>query len=455
MLDLIYNYFSFKKRGATFKSEILSGITIYLSLAYVILTVPNTMVVLFPEPMQDAMLTSLTIATCIASGIGTLILGIYAKVPLAMAPSLSLSLFFTHTMVIEMGFSYGTSLAIIFLSGIIFLIITLGGWRRIIVDAIPDNLKYAITAGVGFFIAFIGLQKSKIVIGNEYTLVSLNDFSQTNWTYTLEAILTMAGVIFIAVLMKRHVHSAIFLGKAFCTIIAIPLGLVVVDEFKLFPELYEFEPVLFAMDFSSLDTLTGEGFAIGLLTIMSLIINIAFIDIFDSVGTLLGTGYTVENLDENIRRHKLDKAMNADALGTIIGACVGVPTVSIYAESSVGIAEGGKTGFSAVVAGCLFLLTTAISPVIRLIPQAATACTLIIVGGFMMEKIVHINFDDILEAIPSIFIIILIPLTYSIATGMAFGIISYTLISLFTGHKKEISPVLYALTVIFGITFFI
>lgn len=460
----LFSYFHFKENGATLKHELMAGFTIYFSMAYVIFTIPLTLINVFPgacdasgTPIFSAMvgpytvsqiLTALTVATCLASAIGTAIMAFYARLPLVLAPSLSVSVFFTYTVCLSMGYTYNEALAAVFLSGAIFITFTLFGWRNFIVHAIPDNLKFSIAAGIGILLALTGLTKAKIIIADPYTILGFNKALTLSNREGINVLLTLATIVLITILLKKKVQGAIFLGKIICLVAAFSLGIADFSQSSWDYNLFAV-PIFQQLDFAGLFQLQGNTISGTIMVIINVLISITLVDVFDSIGTLIGTGYKVGLLDANLRMHKLNKAMMTDALSTAAGALLGTPSVSIYAESTTGIAEEGKTGFTALVASTLFLLSVFIAPFIRLIPTAATAATLIVVGALMLHSITFINFEEISDVIPAFITIIMIPLSYSIATGIGFGVICYTLIKLFSGHRSEVHPSLYVLTVIF------
>jgi AGZA family xanthine/uracil permease-like MFS transporter len=465
----LFSYFRFEENGATLKHELMAGFTIYFSMAYVIFVIPLTLINVFPGacddrgmPIYSAMigsytvsqiLTSLTVATCLASALGTAIMAFYARLPLVLAPSLSVSVFFTYTVCLSMGYTYNQALAAVFLSGAIFITFTLFGWRNFIVHAIPDNLKFSIAAGIGILLATTGLIKAKIIISDPQTIIGFNKTITLASPQGINVLLTLATIVIITILLKKKIHGAIFLGEIICLVAAFALNIVDFSNFSWGNNLFGM-PVFQQLDFAGLFKLHNNTVLGTLMVIINVLISITLVDVFDSIGTLIGTGYKVGLLDANLRMHKLNKAMMTDALATSVGACLGTPSVSIYAESTTGIAEEGKTGFTALVASVLFLLSIFIAPFIRLFPSAATAATLTIVGALMLNSVTYINFDEISDVIPAFVTIIMIPLTYSIATGIGLGIICYTLIKLFSGHRYEIHPSLYVLTFIFGLRLF-
>ncbi len=471
MLGFFYKYFGFERNKADLKHEVMAGFAGYLSMAYIMFTIPMTIIYAFPGATDlngalntyavlsngytvGQMVTSLTIAVCLASGIGTLFLAFYARLPFALAPSLSLTLYFTYSLCLDAGYTYGLVLAAVFISGAIFSVVTLLGWREAIMYAIPDCLKFAAASGIGIFLAITGLQKIHLIVPGKYTLLKLDNIFAMDYRTIMNVLLTILAIILASILMHKKVAGGILISKLLCILLALPLNLVDAGNAHAYNVAYTIKPVLFTMDFGGL--FSGiQSFSSALSTICVIIIGISLVDMFDSIGTLLGAGYKIGLLDKNLRAHKLKKALIADSVSTSIGACLGSPNVSIRAESAVAIVEKGKTGFTALIIGVLFLLSSFAAPFIRLIPNAATASTLLIIGALMLDNIKYINFEDYTELIPAFLTIIMIPFTFSITTGLAFGVISYTAIRLFSGRYKEVSPILYIMSVLFLFSFMI
>ena len=469
MPQWVYDFFQFKKNGADLKHEILAALTIYLSMVYVVFTIPTLLIRAFPGALDEhgailydaivygvpvsTLLSSLVIVTCLSAGFGTLLLAFYTRLPFAMAPSLSLCIFITYYLCIESSYTYFEALAAIFISGIVFLFVSLMGWRKIIIHAIPKNLRYSITAGLGFFLAFTGLQRAGIIMANQYTLIGLNSFRDFSDLYTRNAILTIAIIVLVVAMIKKNMPAPIMVGKLICIAVAIPLGLDKMKGTIPYGESFTITPLLFKMDFAGFIGPSLSSFPVFFDKFIMVILSITLIEIFESIGTLVGSGYKIDLLDKELHYNQLSKAMNADALATVGGSFIGTPAVSLYAESAVGVFENGKTGFTALIAGMLFLLTSFFAPYVNLIPPAATASTIIVIGAYMMNTLTLMKFEDFSDFIPCFFIMIMIPLTYSITTGIAFGLITHTLIYLLTGRYKEVHPILYVLSVMFCLYF--
>ncbi|WP_157151036.1 NCS2 family permease [Brachyspira sp. SAP_772] len=409
-------FFKLKENGTNVKSEIIAGITTFMTMAYILAVNPS---VLSATGMDKGAVFT---ATVVSSIVATLIMGLLANLPFALAPGMGLNAFFAYTVVLGMGYSWQTALTAVFIEGIIFLVLTIFNVREAIVNSIPLNMKRAISVGIGLFIAFIGLQNSKIIINNDATLISLGDITSGS------PLLAIIGLLITSLLLAYNVKGAILIGILLTTIIGIPMGITQLSPYASFapPSL---EPVAFKLDFANL---LHPNMFIVLFTFL-------FVDMFDTVGTLVGVCTKANMLTKSGEVPRCKQALFADAVGTIFGACMGTSTVTTYVESASGVAEGGKTGLTAVVAAILFTISLFLSHIFLSIPSAATAPALIIVGLFMMTPILEIDLTDYTEAIPSFVCIIFMPFAYSIAEGITFGILAFTLLKLLTGRTKEIT----------------
>lgn len=409
-------FFKLKENGTNVKTEIIAGITTFMTMAYILAVNPSVLSVTGMD--KGAVFT----ATVVSSIVATLIMGLLANLPFALAPGMGLNAFFAYTVVLGMGYSWQTALTAVFIEGIIFLILTIFNVREAIVNSIPLNMKRAISVGIGLFIAFIGLQNSKIIINNDATLISLGDITSGS------PLLAIIGLLITSLLLAYNVKGAILIGILLTTLIGIPMGITQLSPYASFapPSL---EPVAFKLDFANI---FHPNMFIVLFTFL-------FVDMFDTVGTLVGVCTKANMLTKSGEVPRCKQALFADAVGTIFGACMGTSTVTTYVESASGVAEGGKTGLTAVVAAVLFTISLFLSHIFLSIPSAATAPALIIVGLFMMTPILEIDLTDYTEAIPSFVCIIFMPFAYSIAEGITFGILAFTLLKLLTGRTKEIT----------------
>ena len=416
-------FFRLKEHGTNVKTEVIAGFTTFMTMAYILAVNPD---VLSSTDMDKGAIFT---ATVVSSIIATLIMALFANLPFALAPGMGLNAFFAYTVVLGMGYSWQTALTAVFVEGIIFLVLTIFNVREAIVNSIPVNMKRAISVGIGLFIAFIGLQNSKIIINNDATLLGIGNITSGS------ALLAIIGLIITAVLLSYNVRGAILLGILITTVIGIPMGLTKLSPHASFvpPSL---EPIAFKLDFSNIFT---PNMFIVLFTFL-------FVDMFDTVGTLVGVCTKANMLTRGGEVPRCKQALFADAVGTVVGACLGTSTVTTYVESASGVAEGGKTGLTALVVVILFTISLFLSHIFLAIPSAATAPALIIVGLFMMTPILEINFADYTESIPAFICIIFMPFAYSIAEGITLGVLSFTILKLISGKTKDISILTWILS---------
>lgn len=444
------SFFNLKENGTDVRKEIMAGITTFLAMAYIIAVNPD--ILSFAGMPKGAVLT----ATCLTAGLTTIFMGLYANLPFALASGMGLNAFFAFNVCLAKEIPWEVALAAVFVEGIIFIILSLTKVREAVVNAIPTTLKFAVTAGIGLFIAFIGLVNAGIVINNNNTLVGIGNFTSPT------VIITIIGILVIATLTKKNVKGAILWGILVSTLIAWGYALtnpqLAAESYKIFlPEgiiKYEsMKPIVFkalAIDKSYFLDLEKLG------VFMTIVVTFLFVDFFDTVGTLVGVAAKVNMVDKDGKVKNAGKALLVDSIGTTFGALMGTSTVTTYVESSAGVAEGGRTGLTSVVTGILFILAMFFAPLFIAIPGCATAPALIIVGFFMMENVVKINFIDITEGLPAFITIALMPLTYSIGDGLTLGILSYVVINMInnittkdSNNRKRISPVMYVLAFLF------
>ena len=428
------NFFKLKEHGTTVKTEIIAGLTTFFAMAYIIFVNPNFL----SQAGMD--FNAVMMATCLAAALGTILTAFMANVPCAQAPGMGLNAFFTYSVCMGMGYTWQNALAIVMLSGLIFFAISVSPLRSKIIAAIPASLKSAISAGIGLFIALIGMFNVGIVRTTPAGLVELG--SITGGT----ALVALIGLIITAVLMAYKVKGALFIGIIATTIVGIPFGVTTFPEKIAFYGFNTLAPVfgkVFTEGFSGL-------MSHGLLALITAIITFAICDCFDTVGTLIGTAKAAGMLDKDGNLPKGDKALIADSIATVCGAILGTSTVTTFVESSTGISEGGRTGLTSLVVGILFILAAFFfGPIAGIIPGAATAPALIIVGVLMLGNAADINWKDIETAIPCFLTIALMPFAYSISDGIGFGFISYTLIKVARGKFKEVPIFLYVISVLF------
>ena len=418
-------YFHISERGSTFATEVRAGITTFLTMGYILFINPQ---ILSLAGMPEA---DVAIATALGAAIATIIMGVYANYPFVLAPGMGLNAYFTFGVVQGLGVPWQVALTAVFVEGLIFLALSRGGVRTLIINAIPQSLKIATTVGIGLFLAIIGLQNMALVVDHPATLVTLGDVTQPS------VYLALLGVLLIGALMVKRVKGAILIGILVITVIAWVTGLAPAPErFVGLPSLPK--ETLFALDFSQIFSAT----------FFTVVIAFMFVDIFDTAGTLIGVGRLAGFLDKDGRLPGSDRAFTSDAVGTSAGALLGTSTVTTYIESATGVEEGGRTGFTSVVAGIMFLLALFFIPLVTAVPALATAPALIIVGTLMMAGARELSWDQMDEAIPAFLAVIIMPLTYSIANGITLGIVTYVLLKLIVGKGKEISPVMVVLAIL-------
>lgn len=431
MLD---KFFKITENKSTLRTEIIAGITTFMTMVYILAVNPSILSAAGMD--KDAVFT----ATALSAIVATLVMALVAKLPFALAPGMGLNAFFAFTVVLGMGYSWQFALTAVFLEGIIFILLTAFNIRELIVNSIPINLKHAVSVGIGLFIAFIGLKGTGLIVDNPATLVGLGDMKNP------AVLVGLAGVIIIGVLFAKKVKGAILIGILASTIIGIFVGITVIPEnFSLVSLPPSIEPIFFKFDFSQVFTLD----------MLIVLFTFLFVDMFDTVGTLVGVSSKANMLDKDGNVPRVKQALFADAIGTTVGAMLGTSTVTTYVESAAGVAEGGKTGMTALTVAGMFVLALFFAPIFMIIPAAATAPALIIVGLFMISPIMKIDLDDFTEAIPAFFTIIMMPLTYSIAEGIVFGMLSFVILKLLTGRHKEIKPIMYVIAILFLIKFYV
>ncbi len=424
--------FKLREHNTNIRTEIIAGITTFMTMAYIIIVNPLT--------LQDAGMDfgAVLTATCLAAGLTTILMALYANYPFALASGMGLNAFFAYSVVIGMGYSWELALTAVFAEGIIFIIMSLFKVREAIIDSIPTNLKYAVSVGIGLFIAFIGFVNAGIVESGG-AIVQLGDMSNPN------AILAVIGLIIMGVLLYKKVKGALFIGILISTVIGIFMGVAEIPT-SIVQAPLSMKPTFLAALKTDWATVLSLDFLIIIFTFL-------FVDVFDTVGTVIGVASKADMLDKEGRLPRASQVLLTDAIGTTMGALFGTSTVTTYVESASGVAEGGRTGLTALTTGILFLLALFLSPIFLIIPSAATAPALILVGLFMMEPILKIDLSDYTEAIPAFLTILMMPIAYNIAEGIVFGMLSYTFLKLLTGRTKEISIVMYVLSLIFILRF--
>jgi AGZA family xanthine/uracil permease-like MFS transporter len=430
---MLERFFKLKENNTTVKTEILAGITTFMTMAYILAVNPD---ILSATGMDK---NALFTATALSAMIATLIMALVARLPFALAPGMGLNAFFAFTVVLGMGHSWQFALTAVFLEGIIFIVLTAFNIRELIVNAIPLPLKHAVSAGIGLFIAFIGLQNAGVIVNNDAVLVGLGHMGSP------AVLIALGGVILTAVLLSLKVKGALLIGIFAATVAGIPFGVTHLPEGHLVDAPPSLSPIFMKMEFKEIFTLD----------MLIVLFTFLFVDMFDTVGTLVGVSSKAGMLDKEGRVPRVKQALFADSVGTFIGSILGTSTVTTYVESASGVAEGGKTGLTSLATAGLFLIALFFAPLFTMVPAAATAPALILVGFFMMSPILKIDFDNFTESIPAFITIIVMPLSYSIAEGIVFGMLSFVLIKILTGKIKDISVVMIVLAVLFILKFFI
>lgn len=447
---MLEKLFKLKQNGTTVKTEIVAGFTTFMTMAYILAVNPSILADAGMDP------TAVLLATCLASFVGTAIMALSANLPFALSAGMGLNAFMAYTVVQGFGYSWQVALFAVFIEGIIFILLSLTNVREAIFDAIPMQLKNAVSVGIGLFIAFIGLQNAGLSVPNSSTLVSIVSFTDDFNTVGISALLAVIGTILTAILYIKNVKGSILIGILATWILGMLCQLVGIYTPDAALGCYSLYPDLAVTDFSKLGETFGQCFNIDfegvkIFNFIVIIFSFLFVDLFDTLGTLIGVCTKSDMLDENGKLPKIKPALMADAVATTAGAVFGTSTTTTFVESSAGVAAGGKTGLTSMTTAVLFLVSMLFAPVFTAIPSFATAPALIIVGFLMVSNITHIKLDsdNYTTAIPAYLCIIAMPLFYSIAEGISVGIISYVIINLVCKKWKEISPVMYVLSVLF------
>ena len=425
MKNQLQTLFRFDPATMSLKKEMVGGITTFLTMAYILAVQPA----LLSQSGMDA--GAVFTATILSSIVATVIMGLYAKLPFALAPAMGLNAFFVYTIVLTMGYSWQFALPAVFIEGIIFVLLTLSGLRNKIVEAMPLQLRKAISPGIGLFITFIGLHNAGIITGSEATLVTLGNL------HTPSVLLALFGILLSAVLLVRRITGALLIGILATTIIGIPMGLTHLGGFVSAPP--SLSPIFCKMEWSNICSMD----------MVICVFTLLFMDMFDTLGTLIGVGQRAGMVEKNGYIHGLNKAFMADAIGTTFGALVGTSTVSTYVESAAGVNAGGRSGLTAIVVAACFVLAMFFSPLFLAIPSQATAPAMILVGVMMMGDIKDIDFQDFLTAIPCFLCIVLMPMTYSISNGILMGLICWVVLHLLSGQVKSMKASTLILAVLF------
>ncbi|MBQ4524578.1 MAG: NCS2 family permease [Bacteroidaceae bacterium] len=428
---MLKKLFGFNPKETTVRTEIMAGITTFLTMAYILAVNPN---ILGETGMDKGALFTTTV---LMAALPTIFMGLYAKLPLALAPGMGLNAFFAYTVCLVMGYSWQFALTAVFLEGLVFLLLTVTNLREKIVDVIPSSLKNAISAGIGLYIAFIGLQGAGIIVNNDSTLVSLGDLT------TGSALLGAIGIIITSILLVKNVKGALLFGILLTTLIGIPLGVTKISGvFSIPPSI---EPIFLKFDWEHIFTKD----------MVIIVFTFLFVDLFDCIGTVIGVANRANMIKEDGKIPRLKEIFMVDSISTAAGAVMGTSTVAVYVESAAGVNEGGRSGLTAFVTGACFLLALLFAPLFLAIPAAATTPVLVLVGLMMMSSVLKIDFNNYAEAIPAFICVLLMPLSYSISEGIVLGHLSYIFINLLSGNFKKMTVGMYVLALFFLIKFLV
>ena len=459
------SFFGVTERGSNIKTEMLAGLTTFIAMAYILILNPLYLSDPYGIPsfahydtvMQAKIYNGVFIGTCLGAFLGTMLCAVYARVPYAQAPGMGLNAFFAYTVCLSMGYTYAQALVVVFISGLLFIFISVVGIREAIVKAIPNSVKNAITPGIGLFITILGLKSGGVVVNNDATLVGLIDFA--SWKANggdvsgmMPALLCLIGLAIIGILVAKNVTGAVVIGILVTTVIGIPMGVTQIGEltFDIITPWKDFFEVSFLkLDFGGMFAVVDGNVGQTILTIIMLVISFSLVNMFDSIGTLLGAAKQAGLIDSEGNAVRMKQALMADAISTAAGALVGTSTVTTMVESASGIAAGGRTGLTSLTTAALFLCSVVLAPIVSLIPGAATAPVLVYVGVLMLSNVKDCDFSDMTNAIPAFCTIVFMPFTYSIANGVAFGLIFHCLLKALAGKFKEIKPLCLIVALIF------
>jgi len=451
---MLEKMFKLKENNTTVKTEVIGGLTTFMTMAYILAVNPS---ILSASGMDK---NAILMATAIASFIGTMAMALLANYPFALAPGLGLNAYFAYTVCGQMGYPWQVALLAVFVEGLIFIVLSLTNVREAIFNAIPLTLKKGVSVGLGLFVAFIGFQNGHLVVNSDSTLVTVVNFKENFSTIGISAVLALVGLFIIAILNVKKVKGAILIGilatwvlGMICQVVGIYTVDVEAGFYSLFPSWADFNLGAIGQTFGQ--CFNVDFAQVRITDFIVIICAFLFVDMFDTLGTLIGVANKADMLDKNGKLPKVKEALLADAIATSAGAVLGTSTTTTFVESSAGVVEGARTGLASVVTGFLFLLSIFLAPVFTTIPGFATAPALIYVGFLMVSAVTEIDFNDITEAVPAYLCLIAMPLMYSISEGIAIGVISYVIINLVAGKSKKITPLMYILAVLFIMKYFL
>lgn len=466
-MEKLEKFFHLKERGTNVRIEIMAGFTTFMAMAYILMVNAG----MFSE-LDGVTYNAVYIATSISAIFGTVLIGLLSNLPLAQASGMGLNAYFVYTVCFGLGLSYANALVLVLIDGLVFILLTVTGLRKKIFDAIPRSVRVAIPAGIGLFIAFLGLQNAGLIVDNPATLVGLASFNvysgTASWSTIMPLLVTVGAVIAIAIMSKKKVKGSVLFGILGAAVAYYALGFTIPGFYDGFAENLSFNPFAAFGDFATMSfgKVFTEGFnfapyinehGIGSFIVMFITTALAFcmVDMFDTLGTLYGACSRGNLLTEEGEVPNMDKAMLADAIATTAGAVCGTSTVTTFVESSAGVGEGGRTGLASLSTAFFFLIAMFLSPVAQLIPSCATAAALIYVGVLMMNCVRDLNWDSADVAVPAFLTIAMMPFTYSISFGIGFGLISYAIIACCTGNAKKVKPTTWIIGILFALTFFL
>ena len=445
---MLEKLFKLKKNDTTVKTEVIAGLTTFMTMAYILAVNPS----MLNAAGMDT--NAALIATALAAFIGTLAMAFLANYPFALASGMGLNAYFAYTVCGSMGYSWQVALLAVFAEGIVFIALSLTNVREAIFNAIPLTLKHGVSAGIGLFIAFVGLQGAHLVVNSDSTLTTTVDFAENFHTEGICAVLAIVGLFITIVLYIKGFKGAILIGIIATWILGMIMQAVGVYRVDVEGGFYSLFPNLAFVDLTDLGKTFGQCFradlsGVSVINFIVVLLSFLFVDIFDTLGTLVGVATKADMLDSDGKLPRIKQALLADAIATSAGAIIGTSTTTTYVESSAGVAAGGRTGLSSVVTGLLFLVSIFFAPIFTAIPGFATAPALIFVGFLMVSSVIKIDFSDLTEAVPAYLCMLAMPLMYSIAEGIAMGVVSYVVINLLCGKAKKITPLMYVLAVLF------
>ena len=445
---MIEKLFKLRENHTDVRTEVIGGVTTFMTMAYILAVNPS----MLSAAGMDA--TAVLMATCLASFVGTAVMALLANYPFALAPGMGLNAYFAFTVCGAYGYDWRVALLAVFAEGIIFIILSLTSVREAIFNAIPSGLKKGVSAGIGLFIAFVGLQGAHVIVNSDSTLTTYVNFASQFRTYGICALLAIIGTLLIAVLYAKNVKGSILIGIVATWVLGMlcqAAGIYAVDVENGFYSLY---PTFAITNFSALSQTFGQCFAgdfsnVSIANFIVVLLAFLFVDMFDTIGTLVGVATKADMLGENEKLPNIKQALLADAIATSAGAVLGTSTTTTFVESSAGVGAGARTGLASMVTGLLFLVSIFFAPIFTAIPGFATAPALIFVGFLMVSSILHVDFDDLTEAVPAYLCMLAMPLAYSISEGIAIGVISYVAVNACCGKTKKIAPLMYVLAVLF------